>query len=121
MEYVASRREEQTIRAELASLTITASDEGLTKVFALETGLEVRGDGRSSADLLDVLLLDGQQRQTLSCLRSLAKLGLHVGVASSGPPSEACLAQHSRACSLRVALPDVTRSASDFTEALLLN
>jgi len=68
---------------------------------------------------LDVLLLDGQQRQTLTCSRLYGRRGLQVGVAACDSDSPRALALRSRWPRLRAILPDVSRDSEGFVDALL--
>jgi len=69
--------------------------------------------------VLDVLLLDGQYRQSLTCMRTLAKAGLAVGAAAYASESEWAPTFRSRWCSMSAALPDVAEGQDVFVDAVL--
>ena len=66
---------------------------------------------------LDVLLLDGETRQTLTSTRALGRSGLKVGVA--GAQRDEAPAMHSRWCNTSVLLPPLDTSPRDYADALL--
>jgi predicted ATP-grasp superfamily ATP-dependent carboligase len=72
-----------------------------------------------TATSLDVLLLDGEFRQSLATLRVLTRAGLRVGAAAS--TSEAWWAPtiHSRFCEFRASVPDPGEGASAYADGVL--
>ncbi len=68
---------------------------------------------------LDVLLLDGQYRQTLACMRVYAQQGLSVGVVACESDADLLTAARSRWCSLSAIVPDFQRDASGYVDAVL--
>lgn len=68
--------------------------------------------------MLDVLLLDAQQRQTLTSLRSLDRAGLRVGVAACVDHAAAAPAMHSRRSDARSTLAELGRRGA-FTDSLI--
>src|SRR5262245_34535708 len=78
-------------------------------------GDEARLETATAPSQLDVLVLDGRQRQSLVAVRSLGRAGLRVGVAEVGsaPPSAA-----SRWCLARERQPEVDGDPDAFLESL---
>lgn len=68
---------------------------------------------------LDVLLLDAQCRQVLTCLRTYARAGYRVGVAAGEADAWWAPGLQSRWGSLRAAVPDLSRDATAHVDAIL--
>jgi predicted ATP-grasp superfamily ATP-dependent carboligase len=68
---------------------------------------------------LDVLLLDGQYRQVLTCLRVYAQQGMSVGVAACESQDEFFTTSRSRWCAMSSTVPDFDVDATRYVDAVL--
>jgi predicted ATP-grasp superfamily ATP-dependent carboligase len=68
---------------------------------------------------LDVLLLDGQYRQALACMRVYAQQGLSVGVVACESEAHLVPSSRSRWCSMSATVPDFDRDPSAYVDAVL--
>jgi predicted ATP-grasp superfamily ATP-dependent carboligase len=68
---------------------------------------------------LDVLLLDAQYRQALTCLRVYGRAGMRLGAAACRSDLVRATAFHSRWCSLSSVLPDLAGDAEDYVDSVL--
>ena len=68
---------------------------------------------------LDVLLLDGQYRQALTCMRVYAQQGMSVGVVACESDADLFASARSRWCSMSATVPDFDRDASGYVDAVL--
>ncbi len=82
------------------------------------TGHPVRGRTARGADL-DVILLDGQYRQTLESARVYGESGLRVGIAACDTEARWAPSFHSRWCDASMSLPDFALDSPAYVDALL--
>ena len=75
-----------------------------------------RGAQRSH---IDVLTLDAQTRQTVTCLRELSHLGLGVGAVACESDAGVAPGLRSRWSRMQAVVPDLAIDASRYTDALL--
>jgi predicted ATP-grasp superfamily ATP-dependent carboligase len=68
---------------------------------------------------LDVLLLDGENRQTLAALRVYARAGLDVGIAACAPDAWWAPSLKSRWCAMRATVPDFHSDPAAYINALV--
>jgi predicted ATP-grasp superfamily ATP-dependent carboligase len=68
---------------------------------------------------LDVLLLDGQYRQALTCMRVYAQKGMSVGVVACESDAYLFTNARSRWCSASAIVPDFQRDPSGYVDAVL--
>jgi len=68
---------------------------------------------------LDVLLLDGQYRQALSCMRVYAQQGISVGAVACESEADLFTTARSRWCSMSALVPDFERDPSAYVDAVL--
>jgi predicted ATP-grasp superfamily ATP-dependent carboligase len=68
---------------------------------------------------LDVLLLDAQYRQVLTCMRVYAHAGLSVGLAACESEAAQVASARSRWCSLSATVPDFDDDPDSYVEAVL--
>jgi predicted ATP-grasp superfamily ATP-dependent carboligase len=68
---------------------------------------------------LDVLLLDGQYRQVLSCLRVYAQRGMTVGVAACESETELFTTSRSRWCAMSFTVPDFDVDPTGYVDAVV--
>src|ERR1700761_7589272 len=77
--------------------------------------------GTDAQDLYDVLILDGSNKQSLACVRSLGRIGLRVAVGESARecgPSKSTLAFRSRFAARSLLLPDVNKGGAFAAEVI---
>jgi predicted ATP-grasp superfamily ATP-dependent carboligase len=77
------------------------------------------GAGRATPPGLDVLILDAQYRQALTCMRVFSRAGLRVGTVACQSDAEGAPAFRSRWCRLRAVVPDVADDADAYVDTLL--
>lgn len=68
---------------------------------------------------LEVLLLDGECRQTLACMRAYARASLSVGVVACERQAMWAPSFQSRWCSMSAALPDFNQHSDVYVDAVL--
>src|SRR5579859_6802416 len=68
---------------------------------------------------LDVLLLDGEYRQTLATMREYARVGLRVGAAACASEANWAPSLKSRFCSTRAVLPEFSTDIEAYVDAVL--
>jgi predicted ATP-grasp superfamily ATP-dependent carboligase len=79
----------------------------------------MRSTWRGDTQHADVLLLDGEYRQTLTALRAYAREGLRVAVVACESREDSALSLRSRYCSYKALVPDFTWDADGYVDALL--
>lgn len=68
---------------------------------------------------LDVLLTDGQQRQTLACAREYTRRGLRAGVTACEEDYRSAAALWSRSCAVAALTSNVSQAPGEFIDSLL--
>src|SRR5258706_6474943 len=73
----------------------------------------------SQRQKVDVLLLDAQNRQSVASMRAMARAGLRVGAVVCEADAWWAPSLQSRFCALRAIVPDLTRDARGYVQAIL--
>ncbi|HEX8968891.1 MAG TPA: ATP-grasp domain-containing protein [Chloroflexota bacterium] len=97
-----------------------ASSEAFAATATPATETAFRGVRPASrATELDVLLLDGEHRQTLAALRTYARAGLRAGAVAGQSDADWAPSLRSRLCTLGASVPDLGSDAERYVEAIL--
>jgi predicted ATP-grasp superfamily ATP-dependent carboligase len=87
----------------------------------VEANSRVRFESKSTvaAPSVDVLLLDGEYRQSLASMRAYARAGLRVGAAACEKEFDWAPSFKSRWCSVRASLPEFSTDTDAYVESVL--
>src|SRR5438105_2185461 len=99
-----------------AGLQHTAASVATCEVMAPTIRRSARA--AKSSDV-DVLLLDGETRQTLAAMRAYARAGLRVGAVTCASDEPWAPSLRSRACSVHATVPDYNTGPDAYVDAVV--